>query len=96
MARQDGLEAGIIDVVKYRRNIAGLGEKEAVIIRFGRELFGEKKVRSDTFAQAVKLFGRPGVVDLAALMGYYAMTAILLNTADFQLLPDQKPLLPLP
>ena len=95
-ALREGLEPRIIDLVKYRKPIARLGKKEAVIIRFGRELFREKKLRSRTFAQAVKLFGRQGVLNLAALMGNYAMTAIILNMANQQLHPGQKPLLPTP
>ena len=93
---KEGLEQEIIDIVKYRRPIAGLGEKEALIIRFGRELFQEKKVRSETFARAVEMFGRQGVVNLASLMGNYSATAALLNAVDQQLRPGQTPLLPVP
>ena len=95
-ARREGLEPQIIDLVKHRKPIARLGKKEALIVRFGRELFREKKLRARTFAQAVKLFGRQGVLNLAALMGTYAMTAIILNMANQQLHPDQEPLLPIP
>jgi 4-carboxymuconolactone decarboxylase len=95
-ALKEGLDPKIIDLVKHRKPIARLGKKEAVIVRFGRELFREKKLRSKTFAQAVQLFGRQGVLNLAALMGNYAMTAIILNMANQQLHPDQKPLLPIP
>jgi hypothetical protein len=34
------------------------------------------------------------VLELAALMGNYAMTAVILDTVDQQLHPGQKPLLP--
>jgi 4-carboxymuconolactone decarboxylase len=94
-ALREGLEPRIIDIVKHRKPIARMGKKEALIVRFGRELFREKKLRSKTFAQAVALFGRQGVLNLAALMGNYAMTAIILNMANQQLHPDQKPLLPI-
>jgi len=55
-----------------------------------------KKVRSQTFARAVSAFGRRGVLELAALMANYAMTALIFNTVDQQLHPGQKPLLPMP
>jgi hypothetical protein len=42
----------------------------------------------------VDLFGRGGVLNLAALMGHYAMTAVILNAVDQQLHPDWLPLLP--
>jgi 4-carboxymuconolactone decarboxylase len=86
-------ELAIIDAVKHRKPVDGLGAKEALIVSFGREVFGERKVRSETFARALEVFGPRGVVGLAALMGNYAMTAVILNAVDQQLRPDQKPLL---
>jgi 4-carboxymuconolactone decarboxylase len=90
-----GLDPKIVDVVKHRRPVARLGEREALIIGFGRELFRWRKIRSQTFARAVAAFGRRGVLELAALMGNYAMTAAILNTVDQQLHPGQKALLPI-
>jgi 4-carboxymuconolactone decarboxylase len=93
-ALKEGLEPAMIDVVKHRKPVDGLGEKEAVIVSFGREVFRERKVRAGTFARAIELFGSRGVVDLAALMGNYASTAVILNAVDQHLRPDQPPLLP--
>ena len=97
-ALAEGLEARIIELVKRRLPLGRLGKRlgkrEAVIIAFGRELFGKRKLSSVTFARAVELFGRRGVLELAALMGNYAMTAVILDTVDQQLHPGQKPLLP--
>ena len=95
-ALAEGLGQDIIDVVKYRRPATGLGPEESAIIAFGREVLGERRVRSETFARAVELFGREGVVNLAALMGNYAATAIMLNAVDQRVHPDREPLLPLP
>jgi 4-carboxymuconolactone decarboxylase len=95
-ALSEGLEARIIDIVKRRKPVSGLGKKEALIIGFGRELFRTRKLRSRTYARAVELFGRRGVLELAALMGNYAATAIILDVVDQQLQPQQTPLLPVP
>ncbi len=95
-ALREGLDPKIIDLVKHRKPISGLGKTEALIVRFGRELFRDKKLRSQTFAQALKLFGRQGILNLAALMGNYAMTAVILNAVNQRLRPGQKPLLPMP
>ena len=95
-ALRDGLAQHIIDTVKYRRDPAGLGEKETVIIRMGRELFRQKKVSSETYAEAVRLFGIRGVVNLSALMAHYTMIGMMLNTFDQQLHPGWEPLLPIP
>lgn len=96
VALRDGLEQIVIDTVKFRLPLTGLGEKEAAIVRMGRELFQQKKVSSETYAEAVRLFGTPGVVTISALMGHYAMIATMLNTFDQQLHPGWKPLLPIP
>lgn len=97
-ALAEGLDAEIIEIVKRRKPVARpgkrLGKKEAVIIQLGRELFGKRKLGSATYARAVALFGRRGVLELAALMGNYAMTAVILDTVDQHLPPGQKPLLP--
>jgi 4-carboxymuconolactone decarboxylase len=93
-ALAEGLDAKIVEVVKRRRPVGRLGKREAVIIAFGRELFRKRKLSSATFARAVALFGRRGVLEVAALMGNYAMTAVILDTVDQQLHPGQKPLLP--
>jgi 4-carboxymuconolactone decarboxylase len=95
-ALADGLGQEIIDVVKYRRPAAGLAPEESAIIAFGREVFRDRKVSSETFARAVELFGHEGVVNLAALMGNYAATAIMFNAVDQRLHPERQPLLPLP
>ena len=96
VALKEGLDPKILDIVKFRKPVSGVPEKESVIIRFGRELFGDRKVRSDTYAEAVRLFGQPTVFTLAALMADYALTAVMLTAFDQQLRPDQKPLLPIP
>ena len=92
-ALKEGLDPTIIEVVKHRKPVSGLGTKEALIISLGRALFRERKVDSETFAQAVEVFGSRGVVELAALMGNYAGTAIMLNMVDQQLHAGQTPLL---
>jgi len=89
-----GLPQSVIDVVKYGKDVSGLGEKETAIIRFGRQLFREKKMSSDVFAKTVELFGRQGTVELTALMGDYQLNGLLLKVADQHLPPERKPLLP--
>jgi 4-carboxymuconolactone decarboxylase len=88
------IEPAIVDLIKYDKPVTGLGEKESVIIEFGRELFDQRRVSSETFAHALRLFGPRGVVDLTELMALYSQTAAELNAFDMQLQPGQKPLLP--
>lgn len=93
-ALAEGLSQEIVDVVKHRRPSDGLGPSERTIVDFGRQAFRDRKVSSETFARAVELFGREGVVNLAALMGNYAMTAVILDAVDQHVHPERPPLLP--
>jgi 4-carboxymuconolactone decarboxylase len=93
-ALKAGIEPSLIDIIKYRKPLTGVAEKEAVTIQFGRELFGQRKVSSETFAHALRLYGKKSLVDLASLMSQYTATASLLTAFDMQLPEGQKPLLP--
>jgi 4-carboxymuconolactone decarboxylase len=95
-ALKEGLEPAIIDVVKHRRPSGEMREREAAIVRFGRELIRERRVRPETYAEALRLFGETGLVNLAALMANYALTAVMLTAFDQQLHEGRQPLLPLP
>ena len=57
IAPKNGVEQAIIDTIKYNKDVTGLGEKETVIIQYGRQLLREKKISADLFAKSVKLFG---------------------------------------
>src|SRR5437773_3074978 len=62
-ARREGLDPGIIEVVKHRNPTLGLGTREALIISLGRKLLRERKVDSETFAHALEVFGPRGIVE---------------------------------
>jgi 4-carboxymuconolactone decarboxylase len=95
-----GLKAGLpketIDIVRYRKPIAGVAEKDAAIIQLGREVLEKHRVDSETANRALKLFSRQGLVNIISLMGDYASTEILLNTFDQHVRPAEKSLLPIP
>jgi 4-carboxymuconolactone decarboxylase len=93
-ARKDGLEPMIIDIVRDRKPLTELGEKETAIIEFGRELFGKHTVTAETYARALKIFGETDLVDLVDLMAQHSTDATLLTAFDQHLPVGQKPLLP--
>jgi len=93
-ARKDGLEPAVIDVIRETKSPAGLGDKEAAIIQFGRELFGRHYVSADTYARALQIFGERDLVDLVNLMAQHADDAAMLAVFDQRLPAAQKPLLP--
>jgi 4-carboxymuconolactone decarboxylase len=95
-ALKEGVPAATIDIIKHRKSTAGLGEPDAVIVDLAREFYRTHKVSSATFARAAKQFAPGDLVNLVALMGNYAGTALLLAAFDMQLPPGQAPLLPVP
>ena len=95
-ALEQGLEPEIINVVRHRRPLTGLGEREAAVIQIGREMIGLHRVSPETYANAVRLFGEQDALDLAYLMEEYAITCGILTIFNQQLPAGQEPLLPIP
>jgi 4-carboxymuconolactone decarboxylase len=95
-ALKEGVPQNVIDVIKYRRDTAGLARSDAVVIELARQLWRDHKVTSATFAEAKALLGPNKLVDLVLLMGNYAGTAALLTAVDMQLHKGKQPLLPIP
>ena len=93
--RRAGLDQMVIDAVKLNRDVAGLPEKDATVIRLGRALFRQHKVDSALWAKTVELFGRQGAVEITTIMGDYAMAAVMLTAVDQQLPPGREALLPI-
>ena len=95
VAREVGLEPEAIEVVRDNKSPQNLTEKNALIIRFGRELVREPKLSSETFSQVAQAFSEEELVTLTLLMGNYMRTALLLRAVDMQLPVDREPLLPM-
>jgi 4-carboxymuconolactone decarboxylase len=81
-ARRANVDQKTIDAIKFNRPLDGLPEKEALVVRFGRALFHDRKVSSDLYAKVVETFGQQGMFELTAIMGDYAMAAIMLRAVD--------------
>lgn len=95
-ALQDGLEPTVIEQIRHREPVTALGEREAVLIEFGRELFGKHSVSAETYARALEIFGERDLVDFIDLMAQHAGDAVLLTAFDQHLPAGQEHLLPIP
>ena len=91
-----GLDPDVIDVVRHREALSGLGEREAVIIQAGREMYGEHHLSPETYRRAVDLFGEANFVDVVDLMARYAGTAGRLAAFNQHMPPGWPQFLPLP
>ena len=92
--RRQGLEQAVIDVVKFNRDVAGLSDRDATLITFGRALFREHRVSSELWAKMVSHFGRQRTVQIMMIMGDYFRVGFMLNAVDQQLPPTREALLP--
>ena len=88
-----GVDAKVIDVVRTGGALTGLDDADAAVIRFGRELIGDRKMSSATFAKAVQLYGKNGAMDLVAVMSTYAVSGFYAIAVD-EHPPAGKPALP--
>ena len=93
-ALKDGLEPAIIDLVRLRKPVTGLAEKDAALIELGREVFRKHLVSAETYARALKAFGERDLVDMVDFMAQHTADGVLLTAFDQQL-SNQQPLLPI-
>ena len=91
-----GLDPDVIDVVRNRESLSGLGDRDAVIIQAGREIYGEHHLSAETYRRAVDLFGEANFVDVVDLMARYAGTAGRLAAFNQHMPPGWPQFLPLP
>ena len=84
-----GVDQKVLDVVRTSGALTGLDEKDAAVIRFGREMFRDKKMEPATFAKVVELFGRKGAMDMVAVMNTYAVSGFFGLAVDEHAAPGK-------
>jgi 4-carboxymuconolactone decarboxylase len=93
-AVREGVPQETIEAIRLGGPVDALDPTDALIIRLGRETLQSRKVTPETYRRAHKTFGTRVLVDLVALMGNYASTAIMLTVFDMQLDEGVDPPLP--
>jgi alkylhydroperoxidase family enzyme len=91
-ALKSGVDATLLDVIRRRGPLTGVDEKDAVVVRLGRQMFGDKKVEAATFAKIVEVYGRRGAMDMVAVMNTYAVSGFYAIAVDEQPAPGKSPL----
>jgi len=82
LAVENGIAPAAVDAIAERRMPGGLPPDEQAVHDFCIELQQHKRVSDATYAQALKLFGEQGVVDLMGINGYYTFLAMVMNGAQ--------------
>ena len=93
-ARNAKVPADVIDTIKYRKDVAGLSDRDTLLITFARDSFHQHRISPELYAKTVDAFGKQGMLELAAIVGDYAMAAIMLNATDQHLPPGRPQTLP--
>jgi hypothetical protein len=81
-ALKNGVDARTIEAIRTRGALTGLDARDELVIRFGRQMFTEKKVDPATFANAVEFFGKRGTMDMVAVMNVYAVSGFFALAVD--------------
>jgi 4-carboxymuconolactone decarboxylase len=81
LAVKAGLSADVIAAIADGRRPDRMAEDEAILHDFCMELLQNKGVSDGTYARALTTFGEAGVVEAAALEGYYTFLAMVMNVA---------------
>jgi 4-carboxymuconolactone decarboxylase len=88
IALKQGIRREIVDAIAEGRRPVGMSEDEEICYEFSTELHRNKRVSDTTYDRAVKRFGEKGVIDLAAINGYYAFLAMAMNTTRMPVPPN--------
>jgi 4-carboxymuconolactone decarboxylase len=89
LGAEAGLPAEAIEAIRTNRDPGFTEPKERLVYRFARELITDKRVSDTTYDAVTQTFGTVGAVELAGMVGYYAMLAMTLNA--HAILPPGNP-----
>lgn len=93
-ARNAKVPEAVIDAIKYNKPAEGFSDRDTLLITFARDSFHKHRISSELYAKTVEMFGKQGMIELATIIGDYAMAAIMLNTTDQHVPPGRPQTLP--
>jgi 4-carboxymuconolactone decarboxylase len=82
LAHQAGISRDAIEALWNGKTPVALEGDQQALYDLCIALHRERQADADTIARATKLLGRQGVIDAIGICGYYAMLAMVLNTAS--------------
>jgi 4-carboxymuconolactone decarboxylase len=81
LAFKAGVAQSAIDSLQMGARPKQLSARQEAALEFTREMLATHGVSDETYAQALGAFGEQGVVELATLVGYFAMVCWVMNVA---------------
>ena len=85
LALKGGMELKIIEDIRDRRTPTFDDPKGQMIYDVSKSLHEGHGLSKALYAEAVKLLGERGIVEIIGLCGYYTMVSMTLNTFEFDL-----------
>lgn len=92
IAAKAGIKPEIIAAIRDGRRPEEMSEDETIVYEFTTELQRNKRVSDETWARAERRFGKPAVVDMVGISGYYTFLAMQLNAARYRIPEEGTPL----
>ncbi len=86
-AERFGLELEIIQAISERRSPEFKDPESMIVFEIAEKLSGDGRFSDELYSTAEQRFGKPGIVELVALIGLYIMIAVFLNAFDVDV-PD--------
>jgi len=84
IAAKAGIPAAVIAAISEGRRPENMTLDQTAAYEFSVELIRNRRVSDTTFARAEARFGKPGIVDMAGVVGYYSFLAMELNAAAYR------------
>ena len=78
-AREVGIDEAVIVAIRDGKTPKIEDETEAAVYAFCHEVLEKKSVSDETFRRIDSLIGRPALIDLMGLIGFYGVVAVTLN-----------------
>lgn len=86
IAQKEGVPVAVIEAIADGRRPDFDDARDAAVYRFCSEILETHEAGDETYADVLDALGLEGVVEITALVGYYALLAMVLNT--FRIEPE--------
>ncbi|MDU8357524.1 carboxymuconolactone decarboxylase family protein [Pseudomonas syringae group sp. J309-1] len=79
IARAAGVADSVIEALRLQVVPQFAREDEELVYSLGKSLYETRRINEDLYANAIQVFGEPGLVELVGVFGYYSLVAMTLN-----------------
>jgi 4-carboxymuconolactone decarboxylase len=89
-ARELGTRPEAVEIVRAGGALDGLTDRERLLVEIARSVLRTRTLPEDLFARGLAALGEKQLVELVALVGYYNLIGVVLNSFDVPP-PDVSP-----